>query len=87
TGFFGRVKRGLKPGFPRFKPASRWSSFGLLEATGLRHEGDRIRLKGFGRPIRLNHDRPLPSDAKILGVTFTRKGRHWFVCITVKTSE
>ncbi|MEE9483186.1 MULTISPECIES: RNA-guided endonuclease InsQ/TnpB family protein [Methylobacterium] len=87
TGFFGRVKRGLKPGFPRFKPVSRWNTFGLLEATGLRHEGDRIRLKGFDRPIHLNHDHALPSDAKILGVTFTRKGRHWYVGFTVETTE
>jgi putative transposase len=87
TGFFGRIKRGQKAGFPRFKPVSRWNTFGLLEATGLRHEGDRIRLKGMDRPIRLNRDRPLPSDAKILGVTFTRKGRHWFVGFAVKTTE
>ncbi len=87
TGFFGRIKRGLKPGFPRFKPVSRWNTFGLLEAAGLRHEGDRIRLKGFDRPIRLNHDRALPSDAKILGVTFTRKGRHRYVGFTVETNE
>ncbi|MEE9483176.1 MULTISPECIES: RNA-guided endonuclease InsQ/TnpB family protein [Methylobacterium] len=59
----------------------------MLEAAGLRHEGDRIRLKGFDRPIRLNHDRALPSDAKILGVTFTRKGRHWYAGFTVETTE
>jgi putative transposase len=87
TGFFGRVKKGGKAGFPRFKPLSRWRSFGLLEATGLRHEGDRIRLKGMDRPIRLNHDRPLPGDAKILGVTFTKVGRHWYAGFTVETSE
>lgn len=86
-GFFGRVKRGEKPGFSRFKPASRWNTFGLLEATGLRHEGDRVRLNCMDRPIRLNRDRPLPSDARILGVTFTRKGRHWYVNFTVETTE
>ena len=87
TGFFGRVKKGGKAGFPRFKPASQRDTFGLLEANGIRHEGDRIRLKGMDRPIRLNHDRPLPSDARILGVTFTLKGRHWYVGFTVETAE
>lgn len=70
--FFKRARKGGKSGFPRFKSASRWDTFGLLEAKGLRYEGDRILLKGIDRPIRLNHDRPLPSAARILGVTFTR---------------
>jgi len=87
TGFFGRVKRGQKAGFPRFKPMSRWNTFGLLEATGLRHEGDRIRLKGMDRSIRLNRDRPLPADARILGVTFTKAAGHWYVGFTVETTE
>lgn len=87
TGFFGRVKKGGMAGFPRFKPMSRWRSFGLLEATGLRHDGDRIRLKGMDRPIRLNHDRSLPDDAKILGVTFTKVGRHWYVGFTVESAK
>ena len=87
AGFFSRAKKGGRAGFPRFKPMSRWRTFGLLEATGLRHEGDRIRLKGIDRPIRLNHDRPLPSDARVLGVTFTKEGGHWYVGFTVETVE
>lgn len=87
AGFFLRARKAGKAGFPRFKPMRRWRTFGLLEVKGLRHEGDRIRLKGINRPIRLNHDRPLPEDAKILGVTFTKVGRHWYVGFTVETVE
>jgi putative transposase len=85
--FFKRAKKGSKPGFPRFKGMSGWNTFGLLEATGMIHKGDRILLKGIDRPIRLNHDRPLPSDARILGVTFTRSAGDWYVGFTVETNE
>jgi putative transposase len=87
TGFFSRVRQGRKTGFPRFRSAARWRSFGLLEASGIRLEGDRLRLKGMGRGIRLNHDRPLPQDAKLLSVVFTRRERHWFVSLLVETAE
>ncbi|MCJ2014162.1 RNA-guided endonuclease InsQ/TnpB family protein [Methylobacterium sp. J-076] len=87
TGFFSRAGKGGKAGFPRFKPMSRWDTFGLLEVAGLRIDGDRLRLKGMDRPIRMNPDRPLPADARILGVTFTRTGRDWHVAFTVETTE
>lgn len=35
-GFFSRVKRGAKAGFPRFKSRSRWRSFGFAEWAGIR---------------------------------------------------
>lgn len=87
SGFFSRVRNGRKAGFPRFRSASRWRSFGLLEACGVRMESGRLHLKGMDRGIRLNHDRPLPGDARILGVTFTRREGHWFVSFVVETQE
>jgi len=84
TGFFSRVKRGAgKAGFPRFKAKSHWRSFGLYEITGLRLElgHQRIRLKGMDRPIRLCPDRELPEDARLLGATFTKAGRGWFLAL------
>ncbi len=85
TGFFGRVKRGAgKAGFPCFKARSRWRSFGLQEITGLRLDlaRHRIRLKGMDRPIRLCPDRASPEDARLLGVTFTKVGRGWYLALT-----
>ncbi|MDE4914797.1 RNA-guided endonuclease InsQ/TnpB family protein [Methylobacterium sp. 092160098-2] len=87
TGFFSRVRRGRKAGFPRFRSAARWRSFGLLEACGIRLEGGRLHLKGMDRGIRLNHDRTLPQDARLLSVVFTRRERHWFVNFLVETTE
>jgi putative transposase len=87
TGFFSRLRRGYKAGFPRFRSAARWRTFGMFEASGIRVEGDRLHLKGMDRGIRLNHDRPLPEDARPLSVVFTRRGRHWFVSFLVQTAE
>lgn len=87
TGFFSRVRRGRKSGFPRFRSATRWRSFGLLEASGIRLNGGRLFLKGMDRGIRLNHDRPLPQDAQLLGVVFTRRECHWFVSFLLETTE
>ncbi|WP_449411858.1 RNA-guided endonuclease InsQ/TnpB family protein [Methylobacterium komagatae] len=83
TGFFGRLKRGGKAGFPRLKAVSRWRSFGLLEIAGLKVEAGRhrVRLKGMDRPIRLCPDRALPEDARLLGATFTKVGRGWYVAL------
>lgn len=47
TGFFGRVKRGGKAGFPRFKPMSRWRSFGFMEWSGIRLE-KAVKVAGPG---------------------------------------
>lgn len=45
--FFVRMKRGERPGFPRFKPASRWNSFKFKEVWDQKND----RWKGPGRPI------------------------------------
>jgi len=87
TGFFSRVKRGQKAGFPRFKGRHRWSSFGMLEVSGMQLRGQFLILKGMDRAIRLNMHRPLPADAKIKGATFTLHGRHWFVSLQVESTE
>lgn len=89
TGFFSRVKRGGKAGFPRFKTKGRWRSFGLDEIKGLRFDLERhhIRLKGIDRPIRLCPDRALPEDARILGATFTKVGRGWYVALSFESTN
>jgi putative transposase len=46
AGFFGRVKRGVKAGFPRFRGYGRLDSFGFAEFSGIRLDGKRIRFNG-----------------------------------------
>ena len=87
TGFFSRVKRGQKAGFPRYRSYHRWRSFGMLEQSGLRLKGRHLFLQGLDRAIRLNLHRPLPADAVIKGATFTTHGRHWFVSLQIESSE
>jgi len=79
TGFFGRVKRGSKPGFPRFKPMSRWRSFGFVEWSGIRLKQDRLLFAPIVGAIRLNLHRPLPEGASIKSCTFTKASRHWWI--------
>ena len=81
-GFFKRVKKGQTPGFPRFRGMGRWSTFGFDEWQGIRLKGDRLLFKPFATGIRVHLHRELPSN-DIRSCTFTRKGRHWFVCFVV----
>lgn len=45
--FFRRVKAGEKPGYPRFKSASRFDSFTSPQA-GFRLAGDKLHLSKLG---------------------------------------
>ncbi|HKE06107.1 MAG TPA: transposase, partial [Blastocatellia bacterium] len=45
--FFRRVKNGETPGYPRFKPASRYDTFSYPQ-SGFRLEGDKIHLSKIG---------------------------------------
>jgi len=83
--FFARVKKGGTAGFPRFRSYARWRTFGLAEWRGIRITGDRLSLKGFDRPIRINMHRPLPLDAVPKRASLTRKGRRWFLNIAIET--
>lgn len=83
--FFRRLKAGEKPGFPRFKSASRYRS---LE---FRH-GDGCKLKAEKRPvfyvqnvgdIKVKYHRPLPDGAAIKHVVLKRSLGKWYVCLQV----
>lgn len=82
-GFFARVKRGQSPGFPRFRSASRWESFGFVEWKGVRLLGDRLVFGGLAGALRLHMHRPVPIGAVPKAMTLRRQGRCWFACIAV----
>lgn len=82
-GFFSRVKRGEKPGFPRFKGKGRWRSFGFVEWDGIRLVGDRLLSKPFGNGIKVRMHRQIPEGADIKACTFTMVDRHWFVTLQI----
>ena len=64
-GFFSRVKRGDRPGFPRFRSFHRWRSFGFDEWHGIRLVGRKILSKPFGTGLKLKMHRELPDGADI----------------------
>lgn len=84
-GFFRRAKaKGGKAGFPRFRPASRWDSFGFHQKDGLRLKGERLLFSsGIIGGLRLRMHRPLPEGAVIKSAVFTRSDGIWQVALSV----
>ena len=83
TGFYSRIKRGGKAGFPRFRSKGRWQSFGFAEWDGVRLRGNRILFKPFKSGLRLKLRRPLPDGADLRSCTFTKTDRRWTVSLVV----
>jgi putative transposase len=82
-GFFSRVKRGDKPGFPRFKGKDRWRSFGFSEFKGIRLNGEKLMFHGLTGSLKLNLHRPIPEGSSIKSCTFSKAARHWHVAMQV----
>jgi putative transposase len=82
-GFFSRVKRGKKAGFPRFKPRSRWRSFGFSEWDGVRLRDEKLLFRGLIGGLKVRLHRPIPDGASLKACTFTRTGRFWFAAIQI----
>jgi putative transposase len=74
--FFRRLKAGEKPGFPRFKPFTRFRSFGFKEVgNGFKVDGRRLRLSGIGR-VAVHWHRPLEGTVKTLRISC--KAGKWY---------
>lgn len=82
-GFFRRVKRGDKAGFPRFRGAGWFDSFGFAEFSGIKLKNNRLRFNGMEGGLRVHFHRPLP-DTKILSCTFRRDSKGWAVSFQVR---
>ncbi len=82
-GFFRRVKRGEKAGYPRFKGRERYDSFTFPQAgtTGvkLQEGGKRVLLYGIGS-VKCKFHRPL--EGKVKTATVKREGEHWYIVFT-----
>lgn len=83
--FFARVKRGDKPGFPRFQGRNRFDSFCYPQAgrTGAKPlvESAKVYLSGIGN-IRCKYHRELPDKLKT--ATVKREGEKWYVIFTAE---
>lgn len=90
--FFGRVARGEKPGYPRFKSHRRfdtltWTLKANAGGVGLT-DHRRLRLQGVGA-VKLKWHRPIPADAALgeVRVTRSRDGRRWHACLCAELPE
>ena len=83
--FFGRVKRGEKAGFPRFKRANRYDSFTFPQAaSGFRLDGNNLYLSKIGK-VRLHLSQTMKGKIKTL--TVKREVSGWFAIFTVETEK
>jgi len=80
AGFFRRCQTGERPGYPRFRPRSRWDSLQYEDRCGWGLDGSsrRLRLHGIGH-IKVRLHRPVRGTPK--AITVRREGRRWWVSI------
>lgn len=76
--FIKRVRRGGAPGFPRFKGAARFNTFGFSDRDGWSVARSRLCLQGIGR-VRIHMHRPLPSAP--VSCRVKRDGKGWVVLL------
>jgi putative transposase len=81
SAFFARLKRGEKPGFPRFKPSRRYDSIRFTYGDGSKLTGSLLRIQGAGE-IKVKLHRPVEGVIKT--ATIKRQAGHWFVCLSVE---
>jgi len=78
--FFRRVKAGEEPGYPRFRGANRWRSFGLKElGNGFSIDGRRLKVHGVGR-MAVRWHRPIEGAIKT--VRLSKKAGHWYAAFS-----
>jgi putative transposase len=75
--FFRRVKRGEKPGYPRFQGRDRYDSFVFPDRAGWKLEGRRLVIKNVGT-FKLFLSREVLGDIKTVTIRHTSTGK-WFV--------
>ena len=79
--FYRRCRAGQRPGYPRFRPQSRWVSlqWGYRDGWRLDPAARRLHLMGIGG-IKVRLHRPVRGTPK--AITVRREGRRWWVTIS-----
>jgi putative transposase len=78
-GFFRRIKRGEKAGFPRFKGKERYDSFTLYE-NGWKLDGKYLIIRNVGT-FKMKLSRPIEGDIKTITIRKTRTNE-WYACFS-----
>lgn len=83
--FFRRVKRGGKPGFPRFRARARYHAADLRVGDGLTiRKSGKLGLVGVPGEIKVRWHRDLPSKPK--SAILSRNAGKWFIIFHVKVA-
>jgi putative transposase len=80
AGFYRRCRAGKRPGYPRFRPVSRWDSLQWEDTKGWRLDpvARRLRLCGIGH-LKVRLHRPIRGEPK--AITLRREGRRWWLTL------
>lgn len=81
--FFGRVERGEKAGFPRFKGQSHFASF-CYPQSGFKLIGDTLMLSKIGK-MRIRLSREIKGRIKTCAIK--READGWYVIFTAETEK
>jgi putative transposase len=79
--FFRRVKAGDKPGFPRFRSRSRYTSF-TFPQSGFAIESGKLKLSKIGK-IKIKLHREIEGKIKTCTISQSSTGK-WFACLSVE---
>jgi putative transposase len=83
--FFNRVKRGEKPGFPRFKSPRRYKSISFVYGDGASIKGHNLHLTGCPGKIKIKLHRKFEGTPKQIVVT--RDNGKWYICVQTDYEE
>jgi len=83
--FFRRVKRGEKPGYPRFKAEDRFNSF-TFPQSGFKIEAGKLVLSKIGA-IKLVQHREIPAEGIIKTCAIKRAVDQWYVSFTIELPD
>lgn len=79
--FFGRIKRGEKAGYPRFKSRNRFNSYTFPAwGDGCGFKEGRLRIQGIGL-VKIKLHRPI--DGRIKTLTINRSSGKWYAYFSV----
>ncbi|MFJ9821387.1 RNA-guided endonuclease InsQ/TnpB family protein [Streptomyces sp. NPDC101151] len=89
--FFGRIKAGDKPGYPRFRGIGRFDTVDFpKDGDGCRWDATahdavtRVRLQGVGH-VRVHQHRAVVGKVKTVSVK--REGKRWYVVLTAEQTQ
>lgn len=89
--FFRRVKKGEKPGFPRFKSYDRWKSMAFVYNNGIRLVSDSsngilLSIQNVGN-VKVKYHREIPEDSIIKQVVLKRNANKWHACFMIELPD